>query len=163
MKPDRLSTINCISGGIELLSDIKSLWQELNRHHVSVSQHFSDDFSTITFERREAKLKEEYQQGNLRIDIALDQDCPIGYIIAGVRDDHVGEIESIFIIKAYRGMGIGGKLMTRCIGWMKSSNIDSIFVKVAAGNENVYPFYAKYGFFPRVITLKQKQSPTDWF
>ena len=156
MKHNTSSTIKFISGGEELLPKIEPLWKLLNEHHANVSRFFSEDFLSFSFERRIAKFKKEYQQGKLRVDIAVEQQFPIGYIIGGIRKDNIGEIESIFILETHRNMSIGEKLMNHCIRWLRSAGVDNILVKVAVGNEAVLPFYEQFGFFPRVYTLKRR-------
>lgn len=156
------SAIKFISGGEELLPKIKPLWKLLNENHMKVSRYFSDDFNSFTFEHRVSKLIKEYQQGKIRVDIAIGQHIPIGYIIGGIREDNIGEIESIFIHEKHRGMSLGKELMNLCLGWLNAAGVENIIITVAVGNEAVLPFYEKFGFFPRVYTLKYKkyQNPS---
>jgi len=153
-----MEKIQYIHGGSEIMEEIKTLWEELNKYHESVSAYFKDEFQTYPFEKRKTKLTEKYQTGNLRIDIAKTPEQPVGYIISGITDDGVGEIESIFIRSEFRNQGIGDELMRCSILWLEGEGVHSMVVDVAVGNEGAYDFYARFGFFPRVTRLKHRKS-----
>jgi GNAT superfamily N-acetyltransferase len=70
----------------------------------------------------------------------------------------VGEIESIFVEAPYRSKGIGKALITRALAWMDSSGAIKKRVSVSDGNEGVWEFYRRFGFFPRMMVLEQKPS-----
>ncbi len=44
--------------------------------------------------------------------------------------------------------------MEKALGWLKKSKPKNIIIKVSVGNEDVFGFYAKYGFYPRVTELQ---------
>lgn len=149
-------TITYITGSVELLPEIKPLWKCLNEHHAKVSPYFSEDFQAFTFEQRIRSLNKKYEGGQLRIDIAIHQKIPIGYLISTINKEKDGEIESVFIQESFRGEAIGNELMKRALKWLDSEKVETKVVNVAVGNEAVYPFYARFGFFPRVTTLRQQ-------
>jgi ribosomal protein S18 acetylase RimI-like enzyme len=148
-------TITYITGNHKLLDAIQPLWEGLNKYHEAVSPHFKDDFQVYTFAQRKENLLKKNRNGRIRIDIARIDEQPVGYVIAAIRDD-VGEIESIFIKEDYRGQGIGDELMSRVLAWMDHAQVRQKIVDVAVGNEDALDFYARFGFFPRITTLKQK-------
>jgi len=45
--------------------------------------------------------------------------------------------------------------MNRGLVWMDSPGVTRKRVSVAAGNESALPFYARFGFVPRMTVLKQ--------
>lgn len=149
--------ITYLSGGFEHLETIRPLWQALNRHHQSISPYFEHEFARFTFEQRVANLRQAYVDQDIRMDTAWLVARPVAYIITGVGRAGVGEIESIYVDAEFRGQGIGDNLMKRALDWLQAQNPVSIEVKVAVGNEDAYPFYARYGFYPRLVTLKQKK------
>jgi ribosomal protein S18 acetylase RimI-like enzyme len=150
--------VRYLSGSEELLAEIKPLWQELNQHHAAMSPHFSGDFHTFTFEQRINKLKRDGEGGTIRIDIANNGDRNVGHVISVITAEGVGEIESIFVLKEFRNQTVGEELMQRALRCMEAAHVKTKIVKVAVGNEAVYPFYARFGFYPRVTMLKQKNS-----
>ena len=79
---------------------------------------------------------------------------PVGYCVSTVSEGQ-GEIDSIYIEEAYRHSGIGDNLMKKAIAWMDKLLITNRIIEVGAGNEEVFRFYARYNFYPRVTILKQ--------
>ncbi len=148
--------IKYISGSIELLDEIQPMWEKLNQHHEEISPHFSHEFREYGFSKRKARLLQKYADGHLRIDIAQSLGHQVGYIISAVTDTGVGEIESIFVENEFRGQAIGDELMRRALDWLDEEDVHTKVIDVAVGNERVYAFYARSGFFPRVVTLKQR-------
>ncbi len=148
--------IKYIFGGVELLDEIQPLWEKLNQHHEEISPYFSHEFQDYGFLKRKARLLQKYSNGKLRIDIANVQRRNIGYLISTVTEDGNGEIESIFVEDEFRGQAIGDALMRRALEWLDEEDVHTKVIDVAMGNEKVYTFYARFGFFPRVIKLKQK-------
>ena len=149
---------NYVHGSHEHLDLIRSLWEELNTHHAVVSTSFSQDFQANTFEQRKDKLHKRYAGGQLRVDLAQAAGQPVGYLISGLSADGVGEIESIYIQAAYRSQAIGENLMQRALDWLDAEGAYTKVIEVAVGNERVYNFYARFGFYPRVTTLQQKEQ-----
>lgn len=96
----------------------------------------------------------------LRIDLARrwESEKYVGYCISTIDEKKVGEIESIFVEEAFRNDGIGGRLMQKTLDWMDAEQVRMKRVCVVVGNENAYPFYTKYGFFPRTSVLVQKND-----
>ena len=80
----------------------------------------------------------------------------MGYCISGIDQDGIGEIESIFIAEEFRGQNVGEALMQHALHWLNDQGVTSKVIDVAVGNERVFKFYARFGFFPRVTKLKQK-------
>ncbi len=150
--------ITYLSGGLEQLEVIRPLWQGLNHHHQAISLHFRQEFATYTFDQRVASLQHSYADQAIHLDIACCGERPVAYIISAVSPAGVGEIESIYVEAEFRGQGIGDDLMKRGLAWLKAQDAEVVEVKVAVGNEGAFPFYARYGFYPRLVTLKRKNS-----
>lgn len=153
-----MSEIEYIAGNASMLDRIEQLWEELNDHHVSISKHFSKDFSEFSFEVRKASLIKDSTDGDLQVLVARNKNLnkDIGYCISNVNSENKGEIESIYVKPNYRNTGIGRTLMEKAIEWLDSKNVVEKVVGVAYGNESTYSFYAEFGFFPRMTVLRQK-------
>jgi ribosomal protein S18 acetylase RimI-like enzyme len=93
------------------------------------------------------------QKGQMLIVLAYEKDLLIGYCITSLVDG-VGEIDSLFVSENYRGNGIATCLMDTSLNWLKQNNSQKTIVKVSAGNEDAFDFYARQGFFPRLIELQ---------
>jgi ribosomal protein S18 acetylase RimI-like enzyme len=83
------------------------------------------------------------------------QDVPVGYCVSTLNLSKVGEIESIYVDENFRHLGIGDTLIRKALSWMDSKGAISKVVEVGAGNEQVFSFCERYGFFPRKTVLKQ--------
>jgi len=138
------------------LDKIKPLWEQLNQHHEEISPYFSTDFRVYNFTERKTRLLKKYADGQLRVDLAQYQDRIVGYLVSAVTADGVGEIESIFVAAEFRGQAIGDELMQRALLWLDQLQVHTKLIALAVGNERAYSFYARFGFYPRVVMLKQK-------
>lgn len=152
-----MSNISYVSGDDKLLDDVKELWEELNEYHRKRASHFAEHYSKFTFDTRKVDLAKKAQSGHLRVDIAVDKTSGkrVGYCISSVDDEGIGEIESIYIDDNYRMHGIGNELMKRALQWMDRMEVMKKTVSVAAGNENAFGFYERFGFYPRKTYLEQ--------
>lgn len=139
---------------------IKPLWEKLNEHHRQLSPHFAGHYETFKFEQRKADLLRKAEQGLMHIDLAkdMDDDVIVGYCVSTLIKDGseaVGEVDSIYVDEAYRSSGIGDTLMRKALEWMDARGADVKRVSVGAGNEDVFPFYERYGFYPRMTVLQK--------
>ncbi len=152
------SLVAYASGGLELLDEIQPLWERLNQHHAAVSPYFASHFQAFRFAERKASLLRKYTGGQLHLDLARVGEQAVGYLVSAVTGDHLGEIESIFVSEPYRGRGIAAELMQRGLAWLEAQDIHDKAVAVAVGNERAFSFYARFGFYPRLVVLKQVRT-----
>lgn len=152
-----MSAIEYITGGAELLDSIGPLWEKLNEHHERCSRYFSSRYAMLTFARRKAHLLAKARTGHLRVDLAKDAETGqyVGYCVSTATPDRVGEIDSIYVEEAYRHQGIGNSLMLRALDWLNDQGVQTKRGVIVVGNEQVLPFYSRYGFFPRRIELEE--------
>jgi GNAT superfamily N-acetyltransferase len=75
--------------------------------------------------------------------------------VSSIDANKVGGIESLFVEESYRGLGIGDALIKSALFWMDEKGAETKMVSVAAGNEEAFRFYARYGFRPRRTVLEQ--------
>lgn len=152
----KMPPIEYQSGSIELIDQLRSLWKELNEHHQEISPYFAKAFEEFTFEDRMASAK-EHSNKTLQVQIALESPSKeaVGYCISTISADNRGEIDSLFVRQSFRNLGIASELMNRALSWLDSQNVIEKNIGVVHGNENAYPFYAKFGFLPRITFLRQ--------
>ena len=139
------------------LDQIKALWEGLNRCMGERSTYFKQHFAAMTWAKRKSDLLEKAAKGVMRIDLAVDEAAgqTVGYLVSSVNTKKMGEIESIFVCEAYRGLGIGDQLMKNALAWMDQNGSVEKTVEASVGNEQVFGFYGRYEFLPRLIQLKQ--------
>ena len=157
-----MDTIAYHSGNKSLIDEVKPLWQELNRHLLCLSPYFKEYYETLTFEdRKRVILQRTLEGGDLRVDLALDAEVIVGYCVSSIDRLLTGEIDSIYVNERYRGQGIGAALMGKALAWLNIKGAKKNIVSAAVGNEQVYGFYAHFGFLPRRTMLEQKKTATS--
>jgi diamine N-acetyltransferase len=139
---------------------IEPLWQQLREHHQQRSRNFAGRYAHFPFEQRRQTLLEKAREGSLHIDLARDPDSGawVGYCVSSLSAGQEGEIESLCVDGAYRGQGIGEGLMQRALDWLDRSGAAVKRLSVAAGNEEAFSFYARFGFYPKSTILEQIRS-----
>lgn len=147
--------VEYIQGDVELLHEVGSLWEKLNEHHKNNSKHFKEKYSKFTFKDRKKGLIKKSANGKLKVCMAKIENEIVGYCISSINDENVGEIESIYVEPKFRSFRIGDKLITSSLKWMDESKVSSKIIGVSAGNEKVFGFYERYGFYPSVTILKR--------
>jgi ribosomal protein S18 acetylase RimI-like enzyme len=138
------------------------LWDKLNDHHMRTSTHFEAYYGIFSFEQRMEKFEDPDLR--VRIDIALIDDdlsrrpknLMIGYSLSSVTKRAEGELDSLFVDREFRRMGIGTSLAKRAFAWMDKEGALSKSLSVVYGNEEVLPFYRKFRFYPSRMELNQK-------
>lgn len=58
----------------------------------------------------------------------------------------IGTFKLLYVNENYRGLKIGKRLSNDLMIWLKSSDVEDLWVYVANGNEKVGKFYENYGF-----------------
>jgi ribosomal protein S18 acetylase RimI-like enzyme len=154
--------IEFISADQNGLDRIKFLWEGLCEHHYKNSIHFKDRYAKMTFDLRKADLLKKLDHGKMRIDVAIESESknPVGYCINTIIYEPAleGEIDSLFVHPDFRRKGIAEKLMKLAQEWFDSNKVTSRKIVVAAGNEEVFSFYEKFGFYHKFSTLENKSN-----
>ncbi len=153
--------VKYMQGDQSLLDQIKPMWEGLNLLMGERSTYFKAHFAAMTFAKRKADLLEKAVVGVMRVELAVDtaRDQNVGYLVCSVNGKKVGEIDSIFVCEAYRGLGVGDQLMKNALAWLEQNGAAEKVVEATVGNEVVFGFYGRYGFLPRLIQLKQIKKP----
>lgn len=151
------SKITYLNGDENMLNDVRCLWEALNLFYRERSSYFKLEYCEMTFEKRKVELLKKRALGSLRVDLAVDEATgqKIGYCVSSLNKDATGEVESIFVSEAYRGLGIGESLLKKALRWMDQNGAKEKLVEVGTGNEKAYGFYARHGFLPRKTLLRQ--------
>jgi diamine N-acetyltransferase len=155
---DILMNATYVSGNARLIDKIAPLWQELNKQHLNMSPYFKEYYKKLTFEDRKRAILQRALGGEIRVDIAQDDEGKlVGYCVSSIDKLQTGEIDSIFVTPESRGHGIGATLIEKALEWLKSKESKKNIVSVAVGNEKAYVFYEQFGFYPRRTLLEQKK------
>lgn len=144
------------AGGLELLSLVKPLWEGLREHHAGISGYFSESILSRSFEDRAGDFTANKNSHSFLVELAFtgESGLPSGYCISSVGTDGTGEVESLYVEDACRGLNIGDLLMKDALDWMDANKAVKKRISVMAGND-VLGFYEKYGFKTRAHVLEQ--------
>jgi diamine N-acetyltransferase len=115
----------------------------------------------MTFDERKAYFEKVAAAGTLHLDLAFDPQARrkyVGYCVSSLSQEKTGEIESIFVEKEYRSREIGSALVIRALAWFNEKGSVRNRVAAGTGNERVWDFYKKFGFYPRMMVLEQKKE-----
>lgn len=141
--------------GEEGLGLIEPLWMELRQMHRARSVHFSDALGSREFGDRRDELLEKSSGGLMRVELARTGDGALaGYCVSTIDGRLVGEVDSLFVSTAFRGSGIGTKLMQGSLRWMEGLGVRKKVLTAIVGNEEVHAFYARFGFRPKCVMLE---------
>ena len=140
--------------GEQDLDIVAPLWEKLVLHHRDRSVHFKKKFDGLAWETRRRELLKKAAGGTMRVDLAYDGKKLVGYCVSTVISAKRGEIDSVYIEDGYRDRGIGTRFMEAAMVWLHEQGAEKWEIGVAAGNEEVLPFYARFGFHPYVIVLR---------
>jgi putative acetyltransferase len=133
------------------LSLLKPLWEELNEHHLRNSEHFKDWFRDYSFEKHvEMRLK-----GKELFAQAIEAGGSyVAFCLSTLGAISQGEIDSLYVREAFRGSGYGRALVESALAWLGERKAAAVTISAAGGNEEVFGFYAKFGFFPSGHVLR---------
>jgi len=149
------------------IDQVRPLWEALNRYHTKRSIHFSKFFETFTFEQRLKKYKS--RSVTVRIDLALvsgsggkgAKERAVGVCLSSYDGRKEGRLDTIYVEPRFRGLGIGSAMMKRALKWFDASGVKGRSVSVLFGNEDVFPFYSRFGFYPMRYTMLTKGKVTN--
>ncbi|MDC7225105.1 MAG: GNAT family N-acetyltransferase [Spirochaetales bacterium] len=142
--------------GKDDLGLIGPLWERLNGIHLKDSRFWKERFRRMTFEKRAAGLLKK-DASDLHCQVIKVGGNYLGYCLSSVdREKKLGQIESLYLEGAIRGLSWGTELVDRALLWLKEQGAERITVSVSEGHEGVFSFYQKRGFAPKMTTLELK-------
>ncbi len=147
---------------------VTQLLEELQDYIVSIDSFDrvirAEAFGAYCTKKLLDKVKAKYG----KIFLAIDEKKVIGIVVALIlerteeddlqtKDQRYGEIEKLFILKEYRGKGIGSKLFELAENYLKNEEkCDFIEIVVFGDNYEVYELYKKKGYRPREHILLKR-------
>jgi GNAT superfamily N-acetyltransferase len=140
---------------------IRPLWSQLNEYMFTRATTFRSHFEQMTFDKRKAYFEKVAAAGLLRLDLASADSKNsryVAYCVSSFSAEKTGEIESIFVEDPVRSWGIGSVLMTKALVWFNENGSVRNRISASDGNEGVWEFYKKFGFYPRLTVLEQKRD-----
>ena len=92
---------------------------------------------------------ESYQKENEIYFVAeIDEKIVGGSGIKHLSDtqENIAELQKLYLLKEFRGLGIGKKLVEMCLEFAKESGFDSVYLETFPNMKSAQELYKKYGF-----------------
>ena len=145
-------------GSSELLSFCDNLWKLFIENQIQNAGEMSVGIAAYIKDLRDGGLLTKTKDGKLHVQLAYtsNENNSIGFCITSLSENHIGEVETLFVLDKYRGNNIGTKLFQRSLQWMEENNAQTQKLAVVAGNEQIFSFYQKFGFLLGCTVLFRK-------
>lgn len=89
-------------------------------------------------------LSEARREG--RLWVAIAQDVPVGFALAGRREPRVAHLEEMDVLPEHGRRGLGARLLETVCGWAAEHAHDIVTLTTFRGLPWNMPFYARHGF-----------------
>ena len=142
-------------GSIELLPYCQNLWELFIENQIQNAGEMADGIAAYLQSQRDGGLLAKANDGKLHIQLVYTSNHhePIGFCITSLSSDRLGEVEALYVLDQYQGNNLGTKLMQNSLQWLEENSALEQKLIVAAGNEQVFSFYHKFGFYFCYTTL----------
>ena len=149
---------------------VEGLWKELFGHHRELTgQTYPLRDPDTSWQRRRGQYVEWLESGEGHLFLVPGEGAegaPLGYAMLRVGSsgptwnlgDSVGDLESLSVTAAARGMGVGTELIAHCREALRALGVKWWSVSVVSANEGAIDLYEREGFrdFWRTMT-----APTE--
>ena len=156
-------------GGAADLDILEPLWVAVHHRHVETMPELApyvDDAGT--WRARRALYEELLAKPDTLLLLATVDDNPVGYGLTHVMPvadswiedtwttgDRIGEIESLSVLPAYRGSGLGSELLARLEAHLHDRGVDDLILGALAGNSDAIRLYQRSGYQPTWLYLSK--------
>jgi ribosomal protein S18 acetylase RimI-like enzyme len=155
-----MSAILVRVGGIDDLPLVEPLWVAVHHRHAEAMPELApyvDDRTTWAV--RAELYRDLLAKPDTLLLLAFDGDDAIGYGLAHVMDvgdtwipdtwrtgARIGEIESLSVLKAYRGSGLGSRLLDQLEAHVRERGAKDLILGVLPGNDDAKRLYERRGY-----------------
>jgi len=156
-------------GTADDLDLLEPLWVAVHHRHIESMPDLApyvDD--TETWRARRELYEEVLAKPETFLLLAIVDGEPIGYGLAHVMPvagswiedtwrtgDRIGEIESLSVLPAYRGTGLGSQLLERLEAHLRDLGIEDLILGALAGNADAIRLYERRGYQPTWLYLSK--------
>ena len=154
-------SIQIRAGGAELIELTKPLWEKQKTYHLGIDRLSPENYVDLSFEERAIRIQKK--GAHLTTLLAKDRttDHLIGYSLATINLEGVGEIDSVFVEENYRGKGVGTALIKATLVWMEENKVQKTKLHVLDVNQSAVSLYRTLGFEPRMVEMIRRPSDPE--
>jgi ribosomal protein S18 acetylase RimI-like enzyme len=159
-------------GGVEDLSLVEPLWVAVHHRHVESMPELApyvDDRQT--WAARSALYRDLLAQPDSLLLVASAGDEVVGYGLAHIHavedtwvydtwrtGDRIGEIESLSVLPAHRGSGLGTRLLDELEGHLRALGVRDLVLGALPGNDDAIRLYERRGYRPAFLYMAKFES-----
>jgi ribosomal protein S18 acetylase RimI-like enzyme len=162
-----------VRAGLERVDDLRPLWQSLHAHHAEVAPQLAALGGVRTpaesWGRRRALYEDWLSEPDAFALIAEAESVPVGYALVHMRGpeetwstpDRIAEIETLTVLPAHRGRGVGGALVRAVYRELNRIGVGHLAVGVIASNTAAVRFYERLGLLPFLVSFIGPVQPAN--
>jgi ribosomal protein S18 acetylase RimI-like enzyme len=152
----------------ENLDRVEPLWNALREHHATVAPDLGPPRSREeSWRRRRAQYEVWLSEPGSFLLVAERSGEPVGYAMVHLRGgsstwplgEQAGEIETLSVLPAARGLGIGTALLAAVHEELRAVGITELSLLVLPGNLSAIGFYERQGFNTFGLWLRVGSAP----
>ena len=158
-----------VPGGVADLDALEPLWVAVHHQHQQAMPHLSPYVSDATTWRERRTLYEKLFEGHDPVLLlARYGDEVVGYALGytmpasstwladtWVTDELVGEVESLSVLPAHRGRGLGSRLLEDLHEQLRERGAVDLILGALAGNVDAIRLYERHGYRPTWLYLSR--------
>ncbi len=156
-------------GSADDLDLVGPLWVAVHHRHIESMPELAPYIDDAETWRARRELYEELlAKPDSLLLLAIVDGEPIGYGLTHVMPvagswiedtwqtgDRIGEIESLSVLPAYRGTGLGSELLERLEAHLRDLGIEDVILGALAGNADAIRLYERRGYRPTWLYLSK--------
>jgi ribosomal protein S18 acetylase RimI-like enzyme len=165
-------------GGIAHLDLLEPLWVAVHHQHQRAMPELAPYVTdAVTWRERRDLYRQLFADHEPVLLLARDEDRLVGYAlgytmpVAGTwladtwaTGTHVAEIESLSVLPAYRGRGLGSLLLDELHARLRERGATDFILGALAGNADAIRLYERHGYGPTWLYLSRlegRDGPAD--
>ena len=137
----------------EELDLVAPLWESLLAHHAALTRALPTRPPAESWRMRRAQYERWLAEPGSFALVAEEEGTPVGYAVVHlggpdetwVTGDPTAELETLAVLPASRGEGVGSALMDAVDEELDRLGVDDLWVGVVADNEDAVRFYERRG------------------
>jgi ribosomal protein S18 acetylase RimI-like enzyme len=157
-----------VRAGAGRLDEIEAIWRSLSDHHAELTPaELPVRPSAQGWPLRRERYERSLADGAALL-IAQRGDRAIGYALAhptsapvNLAIERILEVETVAVLPAARGAGVGGALMDAVREVAAELGIEHLQLAVRTANEGALRFYERQGFAPLYVTLTATRAASE--
>jgi GNAT superfamily N-acetyltransferase len=168
MPPDPDMTLRYVDS-VEGLNDLERLWNALQSHHSSILPSLAEGTPSRDLDEAWRLRRNKYERwlrspGTFFVVAELDGE-PVGYAFvtvgpgyaSWVTGERLAELETLSVLPAHRGEGVGSALLDAVWERLGESDVDEMAVTTAVANVDSHRFYERSGLQPGFVVYYGKR------